>query len=124
MQEVCRTKDHKCFLIPTKKEPIEVSPNYLFFDIETFNDIERGHVPNLIICQKADGTESRFPEDGQPMTGDVTNQFCKWLFTEQNKGVTLIAHNFRGYNGHFILKYMLDNNLKPEVIKRGTKLLD
>ena len=78
---------------------------------------------NLIICQRADGTEYRFPE-GQPMTGDVTNQFCKWLITEQNKGVTLISHNFRGYDGHFILKYMLDNNLKPEVIKHCTKLLD
>ena len=58
------------------KEPIDKSPNYLFFDIETFNDIERGHVPNLIICQSADFTVYRFPEDGQPMTGDVTNQFC------------------------------------------------
>ena len=58
------------------------------------------------------------------MNADVTEEFCRWLFTEEHRGYTLIAHNFRGYDGHFILKYMLDNNLKPDVIKSGTELLD
>ena len=109
---------------PQKKEDIVENPNYLFFDVETYNDPVHGHVPNLIICQRTDGTEYRFPSDGKPMTGNVTAEFCRWLFTEENRGATLIAHNFRGYDGHFILKYMLDNNLAPEAIKRRSKILD
>ena len=58
------------------------------------------------------------------MTGDITDQFCQWLFTEENRGATIIAHNFRGFDGLFILKYMLDNNLKVKVIKRGSQILD
>ena len=51
------------------------------------------------------------------MTGDITDQFCQWLFTEENRGATIIAHDFRGFDGLFILKYMLDNNLKVKVMK-------
>ena len=58
------------------------------------------------------------------MTEDVTEQFGRWLFHERHEGYTIIAHNFRSFDGHFILKYMLDNNLRPDVIKRGTQLLD
>ena len=46
------------------------------------------------------------------------------MFTEENRGATIIAHNFRGFDGLFILKYMLDNNLKVKVIKRGSQILD
>ena len=114
---------HRCYLKPMKLEEVTKEPKYLFFDIETYNDPVNGHVPNLIIWQATDGTEYRFPKDGESMKGDVTEEFCRRLFTEEHRGYTLIAHNFRPCDGHFILKYMLDNNLKPEVIKRGTKLL-
>jgi len=58
------------------------------------------------------------------MTDDISKEFCEWLFQECHTGYTIIAHNFRSFDGHFILKYMLDNNLRPEVIKRGSQLLD
>ena len=46
------------------------------------------------------------------------------LFKEENRGATIIAHYFRGFDGLFILKYMLDNSLKVKVIKRGSQILD
>ena len=122
--KISAPQDHKCYIQPLKQEKIDENPNYIFFDIETYNDPVLGHVPNLIIAQRSDGTEYRFPPDFTDMKGDVTDMFCKWLFTEQNRGATLIAHNFKGYDGHFILKYMLSNNLKVKIIKRGTKILD
>ena len=67
----------------TEKEDIVKNPKYLFFDVETYNDPVHGHVPNLIICQRTDGTEYRFPSDGKPMTCDVTAEFCRWLCTEK-----------------------------------------
>ena len=81
-------------------------------------------MPNLIIAQKTDGTKYRFQPDFTDMKGVVTDMFCKWLFTEENREETLIAHNFKGYDGHFILKYVLNNNLKVKIIKHGTRVLD
>ena len=46
---------HKCYLKPMKLEEVTKEPKYLFF--ETYNDPVKGHVPNLIICQTAEGTE-------------------------------------------------------------------
>lgn len=42
----------------------------------------------------------------------VVKEFGEGLFSEQHKGHTIIAHNFRIYDGHFILKYLLDNQHK------------
>ena len=58
------------------------------------------------------------------MIEDTTEQFGRWLFHERHKEFTIIAHNFRLFDGHFILKYMLDNNLRPDVIKHGTVTVD
>ena len=68
-------EDHKCYISKTPEQSVERNPKYIFFDAETFNDPEKGHVPNLIIAQYCDGTEFRFPEDGAPMNGDVTDLF-------------------------------------------------
>ncbi|MCY7363679.1 MAG: DNA polymerase, partial [Ignavibacteria bacterium] len=77
------------------------------------------HIPNLVIAQLTDGREFRFPPDNTPMTVDydVTKNFCLWLFTEEHTGFTVIAHNFKGYDGQFILQHMVENNLNPRIIK-------
>ena len=79
----------------------------------------------MVLAQYSDGAEFRFPGDDDPIDENLGDKFAKWLFSEAHKGATIIAHNFRGYGGHFLLKYMLNNNLKSiEVIKRGTQLLE
>ena len=41
-----------------------------------------------------------------------------------NKGATAIAHNMKGYDGHFILDYMNnDQGLCPNVVMNGSKLM-
>ncbi|XP_055357527.1 uncharacterized protein LOC129602520, partial [Paramacrobiotus metropolitanus] len=124
-----RTSNHKCFIKTLPKPPPSDDPNpplkYIFFDYETYNDPVHGHTPVCVVAQYVDGTEFRFPADGQPMTKEVGQQFGEWLFSEQHRNHTIIAHNFRGYDGHFILKYLMDNKLKGvEVIKRGNQLLE
>ncbi|XP_055339180.1 uncharacterized protein LOC129588818 [Paramacrobiotus metropolitanus] len=129
-QEWVQQATHKCFL-KTFPKPLPPSPDrpkpethYIFFDYETFNDPVNGHTPACVVAQYEDGTEFRFPADGQPMTLDVGRQFGEWLFLEQHRNHTIIAHNFRGYDGHFVLKHLLDNKLRGvEVIKRGNQLL-
>ena len=103
---------------------IEDQPKFIFFDFETYVDPEKGHLPNLVVAVTWDGRQVVFPTPGTPMQGDITDEFCQWLFTDQNRGATLIAHNLRGFDGLFILRYMIDHNLKVSVIKRGSQLLD
>jgi hypothetical protein len=116
---------HKCYLKVPKVKPYDEDPKIIIFDYETTTDEENRHVPCAVIAQYLDGQEFRFPPDGVAMTGyNANNEFGKWLFHERHKGFTIIAHNFRAYDGQFVLQYMLDNGLKPVVIKNGTKLMD
>ena len=117
--------EHKCFLKKPELKPYEEHPKLIIFDYETATTEEGRHVPCAVISQYIDGREFRFPPDGVPMAGyNVNRRFCQWLFSEQHKEFTMIAHNFRSYDGQFVLEYMLDNGLKPDVIKNGTKLMD
>ncbi len=53
-----------------------------------------------------------------------TNEdFCKWLISKEHKDYTCIAHYAKGYDSQFILKYCVENTLKPYTIYNGTKLM-
>jgi len=69
---------------------------------------------------------------------ETVDDFCKFLFDSyasfiKNKKIYLkmkedimiyvIAHNSRGYDSQFILKYCVNNRITPSVIKKGTKIL-
>jgi hypothetical protein len=120
-----RNGAHKCYLKKPEAKPFDENPKLIIFDYETSINEEGLHIPCAVIAQYTTGEEFRFPPDGVPMHGyDANKSFCQWLFSEQHKGYTMIAHNFRAYDGQFVLSYMLDNGLKPTVIKQGTKLMD
>ncbi|XP_074648849.1 uncharacterized protein LOC141904197 [Tubulanus polymorphus] len=50
-------------------------------------------------------------------------EFCEWLFNDQNRGATAFAHNFQSFDGYFILKYLLDQAIRPEIIPNGGKIM-
>jgi len=86
---------------------------YIFFDYEA--EQETGvDKPNLIVAQYFDGTIFHFR---------TNEDFCKWLISKQHRGCTAIAHNAKGYDSQFILKYCVENTLKPFTIYNGTKLM-
>lgn len=117
-------KSHQCFVQKLDPPTVKDVPKFIFFDFETFVDPVHGHTPNLVVAVTWDGRDVVFPTPGAPMQGDVTTQFCQWLFSEQHRGATLIAHNLRGFDGYFILRWLIDNNRKISVIKRGSQLLE
>lgn len=51
------------------------------------------------------------------------DEFCKWLFSEENKKSRRFCHNFWGYNSYPIVSYMYENAILPEVIMNRTKLM-
>ena len=128
-KEFVNPETHKCFIQPHKqnekekefaekhKEEIEeVAQKYLFFDFECIQ--ETGvHVPNLVIIHDNEGNEVMFKGP------NTRNEFCDWLFTEENAGAICIAHNLKAYDGYFILQYLYDQAILPELILNGTKLM-
>ena len=51
------------------------------------------------------------------------DEFCKFVFDKEHKGYTFIAHNSKGYDAQFILKYCVKNGLKPYCIYSGSKIM-
>ena len=106
-------------------QEIEEHPKYIFFDFETWEHPEKGLIPNAVVAQYCDGSEFQFPKDDQPMTSeDIMNEFGLWLFHDKHKGFTIMAHNFRSFDGQFIVRHMTQNGMKISVIKRGTQILE
>ena len=64
-----------------------------------------------------DGNETMFKGP------NTRNDFCDWLFTEEHEGVTCIAHNLKAYDGYFILQYLYDQIILPELLLNGTKIM-
>jgi hypothetical protein len=120
--------NHKCYI--THKELDrnidEIFKGYVFFDYETYNDVK--HLPNLVIahytcinCLKTDNCKTHQKE----FIFYENESFCKWLFSLEN--VVAIAHNLKGYDGVFIMDYIIKNltliDSKPNVLVNGSKLL-
>lgn len=56
--------------------------------------------------------------------GDNTaDDFGSWLFNETHKDFTVIAHNMKGYDGYFLLEYLMANSIVPKVIFAGSKIM-
>ena len=67
---------HLCYLEPLKLEPVVEKPFHIYFDYETWNNRERGHVPVMVVVQYADGTEFRFPPYNEPIDELVGEKFA------------------------------------------------
>ena len=51
------------------------------------------------------------------------NDFCEWLFSEENYNVTVLCHNFQGYDSYPILQYLYQNAITPFVVANGAKIM-
>ncbi|KAL4131304.1 hypothetical protein QTP88_008637 [Uroleucon formosanum] len=113
------TKGGKCLVGCTKcggtNKPYQCTftEKYLFFDYEAQQETGT-HIANKIIAHDFFGNKIMF---------DTNEEFCKHVISEEYKGYTFIAHYAKGYDSQFILKYLVDNTLKPFTIYNGTKLM-
>ena len=94
------------------------------------------HVPNLCVvhkvCQECLDEEEIDEHSFCPFcqykqrifSGPNTrNDFCKWLFSEENEGTKVFCHNFKGYDSYPIVSYLYENAILPEVIMNGSKFM-
>ena len=54
---------------------------------------------------------------------NTVKEFYRWLFSEQHANVTVIAHNARAYDAYFIYIHFFMQNITPEIIFRGSKIM-
>ncbi len=121
--------DHKCFMVREHlKKPDD---RYVFLDFETDqSDPSRKHT--VIYCYlKWLITDSHGRWDGVSIGEkefgvhyNVLNEVGDFLFrgnTFQN--YTVIAHNMRGFDGCFLLNYLLEKGIEPFITSDGLKLL-
>ncbi|XP_055337792.1 uncharacterized protein LOC129587874 [Paramacrobiotus metropolitanus] len=119
--------DHRCYMRPKpftldRKTKCSAS-KFLYFDFETYVSSSGDLVPNLAVVQNDEGVEWIFPDSVSDIGQDVTDDLCAFLFQENHHGYYVIAHNFKGFDGYFILNWLLRNGIVPKVIMNGGKIL-
>jgi hypothetical protein len=86
---------------------------YLFFDYEAIQETGK-HIANLVISHDFSGNVNSFK---------TNEDFCKWLISRDHRGHTAIAHYSKGYDSYFILKYCVENGIKPFCVYNGSKIM-
>ena len=111
-------KNHDCYInFQTPKKHCE---NFIFYDFESKIDKTTGlHTPIYANAQYQDGTSFEFHNDGE----DCSREFFSWLLQKKHTDFTCVAHNFKAYDSYFLLKHLLETNIKPKVIFAGSKTM-
>ena len=108
--------EHQCYILQLEQEEESSYNHLLFFDFEATQ--EHGiHCPNLCVVHDEEREVALFQGE------DTVKKFCEWLLTPEHKGCIVVAHNFQGYDGYFITKFLIDNAIHYEIIYRGAKSL-
>ena len=108
--------NHKCYIQQLEQEEESSYNQLLFFDFEATQ--EHGtHCPNLCVVHDEEREVALFQGE------DTVKNFCEWLLTPEHKGCIVVAHNFQGYDGYFITKFLIDNAIHYDIIYRGAKSL-
>ena len=107
-KEPCKNNDSIkkkdwCFPFRTYTE------KYISYD---FKATQNTHTVNLLIAQDFSGREDLYHS---------IEEFCKCFLNDKFKGYTLIAHNSKGYDSHFVLKWLINQGIKPHCIYNGAK---
>ena len=86
---------------------------YIFYDFEATQNTGT-HTVNLSIAQDFEGKE---------YIHNSIEEFCKGFLNDKFKGFTFIAHNSKGYDCHFVLKWLIAQGIKPYCIYNGAKIM-
>ena len=104
----------------TDTVPEDQPPLHVFFDIEAMQPQER-HIANLVVAETED--------DDQPVCfpgHHCVRDFLEWLDTltlHDTRQVNVLAHNFQGYDGYFVIHQYYGDNRIVEQLRNGCKLL-
>ena len=86
---------------------------YIFYDFEATQNTGT-HTVNLSIAQDINGKE---------YLHNSIDDFCKCFLNDKFKGYKLTADNSKEYDSHFVLKWLIDQGIKPYCIYNGAKIM-
>ena len=110
------TRDGECVVMSPKDRCLcckTYTHNYMFYDFETQQDTGT-HIVNYVNAQDFLGNEYTF---------DTIDEFCKFVFQDDHKNYTFIAHNAKRFDAQFVLRYCVLNGIKPFCIYNGSKIM-
>ena len=126
--EYCNMKEHKCYM-KTKQckgglctgcdgdkkcySCKTYTEKYIFYDFETTQDTGT-HIVNYVHAWDFNNDEWDF---------NNIDDFCRFFINKDRAGYTFIAHNAKGYDAQFILKFCVENGIKPYCVFAGTKIM-
>ena len=105
----------------TTPDDDDLPPLHVFFDIEAMQPHQK-HIANLLVAETEDDDEPK-PFPGPSCTRD----FLKWLDTltlNDTRQVNVLAHNFQGYDGYFVVQQYHSDNRIVQQLRNGCKLLE
>ena len=107
---------------PEEQDDVDdLPPLHVFFEIEAMQPHEQ-HIANLVVAETdEDDHPVCFP--GQHCVQD----FLEWLDTLTNNDthqVNVLAHNFQGYDGYFVIHQYYGDNRLVEQLRNGCRLLE
>ena len=113
---VCANNSSTADLGSTDDDDEPVPPLHVSFDIERMQ-VDGRHVPNLVVAE----TESNnFVKYYSP---ECIALFFEWLLTLDGKRpLTVIAHNFRGYDSYPIIEELHRQKRQLEQVRNGDKV--
>ena len=104
-----------------EEEEEALPPLHVFFDIEAMQPKEQ-HIANLVVAETEDD------DPPKRFSGPFcTRDFLEWLDTltlHDTRQVNVLAHNFQGYDGYFIIHQYYGDNRIVQQLRNGCKLLE
>ena len=99
----------------------DMPPLHVFFDIEAMRPHEQ-HIANLVVAEtEHDDRPVHFPGE------HCLRDFLEWLDTltlNDTRQVNVLAHNFQGYEGYFVVHQYHSDNRIVQQLRNGCKLLE
>lgn len=135
-----KEQNHKCYMQKDTRNPMKEDYLFIFFDLETRQDEALSEDPDVSVhkvnlcvskqyCWKCINNEDYCDvcnERTHIFRSDPIVKFMAYIMEvrKQFRSVCVIAHNGRGFDFQFIMKYILENTkFTPNLITRGTKVL-
>ena len=87
---------------------------HIFYDFEATQNTGT-HTINLSIAQDFEGNEY--------IHKNSIEEFCKGFINDKFNGYSFIAHNSKGYDSHFVLKWLIDQGIKRYCIYKEAKIM-
>ena len=105
---------------PPQEEDAAPRPFHVFFDIESRQE-DGQHLPNLVVA------ETKVEDDPFRFQGETClQQFTTWLdylSEETRRFLTVLAHNFQGYNSYPLVEEYHHQKRVLEQTRNGAKIL-